>query len=103
MKKYSLPVVGLLTWLMMMPPPKLPPVKDSHGDYKVDLTVPVGHWMTYATYENEPACRGDLKGMPDYFLCVDSARLASLTRPSQATGSGSVPRQSLPPSPYSSK
>jgi hypothetical protein len=101
MKKYSLPVVGLLTWLMMMPPPKLPPVKDSQGNYKVDLTIPVSNWVTYATYENEPACRGDLKGMPDYFLCVDSARLPSLTRPSQA--SGSVPRQALPPSPYSSK
>ena len=101
MKKYSLPVVGLLTWLMMMPPPKMPPVKDSHGYYKVDLTVPVSNWLTYATYENEPACRGDLKGMPDYFLCVDSGRLSSLKRSSRA--SGSVPKQALPPSPYLSK
>jgi hypothetical protein len=86
---------------MMMPPPKMPPVKDSHGNYKVDLTVPVGNWMTYATYQNEPACRGDLKGMAEYFICVDSARLPSLKRTSKA--SSSVPKQALPPSPYSSK
>ena len=86
---------------MMMPPPKMPPVKDSQGNYKVDLTVPVRNWITYATYQNEPACRGDLKGMPDYFMCVDSQRLSSLTRSPRA--SGPVPRQALPPSPYSSK
>jgi hypothetical protein len=86
---------------MMMPPPKMPPVKDSQGNFKVDLTVPVSKWLTYATYQNEPACRGDLKGMQDYFVCVDSERLSSLTRSSRA--SGSVPKQALPPSPYSSK
>ncbi len=102
MKKYSVPFVGLLTWLMMMPPPKMPPVKDSQGNYAVNLTVPVAKWIPYATYANEPACRGDLKGMPEYFVCVDSKRLPSLTHSSGASGS-SVPRQALPASPFSSK
>ncbi|MGA9725516.1 MAG: hypothetical protein WBQ86_23870 [Candidatus Binatus sp.] len=102
MKKHCLPVVGLLTWLLMLPPPKLPPVKDAKGDYQVDLTVPVGKWITYATYRSESACRGDLKSMPDYFACVESERLPSLTRPFEASGSG-VPKQSLPPSPFSSR
>ena len=102
MKKHSLAVVGFLTWLMMMPPPKLPPVKDSQGNYEVDLRVPVAKWITYATYRNEPACRGDLKHMPDYFLCVDSQRLPSLTRAFKTSGS-SMPKQGLPASPFSSR
>ena len=85
---------------MMLPPPKLPPVKDKQGNYAVDLTVPVAKWMTYATYANESACRGDLKGMPDYYMCVESKRLSSLTRRPTAPG---VPKQVLPPSPYSNK
>jgi len=102
MKKHYLPVVGLLTWLMMMPPPKMPPVKDSKGNYKVDLAVPVSKWITYATYRNAPACRGDLKSMPNYFVCVDSRRLSSLTRPFEASSS-TVPKQALPASPFSNK
>lgn len=102
MKKHWLPVVGLLTWLMMMPPPRMPPVKDAKGDYEIDLRVPVGNWLTFATYRNEPACRGDLKKMPDYFMCVESERLPSLTRRSETYGAG-VPKQPLPPSPFSSR
>ena len=102
MKKRCLPVIGLLTWLLMIPPPKMPPVKDANGDYEVDLTVPVANWLTYATYRNEPACRGDLKKMPDYFMCIESDRLPSLTRRSETSGTG-VPRQPLPPSPFSSR
>ncbi len=102
MNKYCLPVAGLLTWLMMLPPPKMPPVKDSHGDYAVDLTVPVGRWLTFATYRNESACRGDLKKMPDYFMCVESERLPSLARPYQASSSA-VPMQTLPASPFSNR
>jgi hypothetical protein len=102
MKKHCIPVVGLLTWLMMLPPPKMPPVKDSHGDYAVDLTVPVANWLKYATYQNESACRGDLKKMPDYFMCVESERLSSLTRSYKTSGSA-IPMQALPASPFSSK
>jgi len=87
---------------MMMPPPKMPPVKDSKGNYKVDLTVPVSNWIKYATYRNEPACRGDLKSMPDYFVCVDEQRLSSLSRTPVVSGSA-VPKQALPASPFSSK
>src|SRR5215469_2467321 len=97
MKKHYLFVVGILTWLMMMPPPKMPPVKDSQGNYEVDLRVPVSKWITYATYRNEPACRADLKHMPEYFLCVDSQRLPSLARAFMTSGS-KVPKQTLPDS-----
>ena len=71
---------------MVMPRPKMHLVKDSQGNFEVDLTVPASKWLTYATYQNEPACRGDLKGMPNYFVCVDSGRLSSLTRPFEVSG-----------------
>ena len=87
---------------MMMPPPKMPPVKDSQGYYKVDLTVPVSKWMTFATYRNELACVGDLRSMPGYFRCVDSRKLSSLSRTAAVSGSA-VPKQALPASPFGSK
>jgi len=94
MRKYSIAAIGLFTWLMMMPPPKMPPVKGADGYYEVDLTVPVSKWLTYATYRNEEACRGDLKGMASYFVCID-ARSSSLLKVPSAHNSVN-PRTSFP-------
>jgi hypothetical protein len=94
MRKRCLPTIGLVTWLMMMPPPKMPPVKDAHGYFEVDLTVPIRKWLTYATYRNEAACRGDLRRMPSYFVCVD-ALSSSLSKVPSAHSSAN-PRTSFP-------
>jgi hypothetical protein len=85
MRKYCLPVLGLLTWLMMMPPPKMPLVKDAHGDYEVNTGAPMAKWLVYATYRNEAACRGDLKDLPGYFKCVDSGAGADTPSAKKAT------------------
>jgi len=71
MNKCSIAAVLALTWLMIMPPPKMPPVKSADGSYEVDLTKPITRWILFATYRNEAACRGDLKEKPSYFLCID--------------------------------
>ena len=94
MRKYCIPTIGILTWLMMMPPPKMPPVKDAHGYFEVDLTVPISKWLTFATYRNEAACRGDLKGKPNYFVCIDS-QSSSLSKVPTTRGSAD-PRTSFP-------
>lgn len=73
--KHLAAVAAVVTmgWLMMMPPPKMPPRKDAHGNFEVNLSVPVTRWLVFATYRNEAACRADLAGKPSYFMCVDSA------------------------------
>jgi hypothetical protein len=92
MNKYCLPVVGVLTWLMMMPPPKMPPVKNHAGGYEVNLAEPLTNWLTFATYENEAACRGDLKKMLSYFKCVDQRTLsASAHAPHGSAGTTAPP------------
>ncbi|MGC1342450.1 MAG: hypothetical protein WA854_08995 [Candidatus Binataceae bacterium] len=71
MKKCSIAAMLALTWLMIMPPPKMPPVKDKNGNYEVDVTTPINKWILFATYRNQDACRGDLKSKPNYFICID--------------------------------
>ncbi len=73
MKKCSIAALLALTWLMLMPPPKMPPVKDKNGDYEVNLAMPITKWALFATYRNEAACRGDLKDKPSYFICIDKS------------------------------
>lgn len=60
-----------ITWLMIMPPPRMPPVKNKDGSYQVDLTTPINRWIVFATYRNQAACRGDLQSKPHYFVCID--------------------------------
>jgi len=79
----ALAASAALTWLLMMPPPKMPPTRDTHGNFEVNMTVPVTRWLVYGTYRNEAACRGDLKAKPSYFMCVDQSSLPS--RSSAAT------------------
>ncbi|HUY28394.1 MAG TPA: hypothetical protein VMV27_13350 [Candidatus Binataceae bacterium] len=81
MKKCSIAAVFALTWLMMMPPPKMPPVKGKDGNYEVNLTVPVARWIVFATYRNQTACRGDLKQKPSYFVCVEQRKFAAIPAP----------------------
>jgi hypothetical protein len=77
MKKLCLPALGLLTWVMLVPPPRFPLVKDPKGNYAVDVKAPIGNWLVFRTYRNPAACRGDLKDMPRYFVCADRDRLVS--------------------------
>jgi hypothetical protein len=90
MKKYCLPVVVVLSWLMMMPPPKMPPVKNPAGNYEVNPAAPVINWMTFATYRNEAACRGDLKKMPSYFKCVNQQTLSAKAHAPQGSVAGTA-------------
>ncbi|HVA80753.1 MAG TPA: hypothetical protein VNF29_07495 [Candidatus Binataceae bacterium] len=98
MKKCSIAAVFALTSLMMMAPPKMPPVKGKNGNYEVNLTLPVTRWIVFATYRNETACRGDLKQKPNYFVCIDQQRLTAISAAGMAprmpasTPGGSDPR-----------
>jgi len=71
MRKCPIAAMLALTWLMIMPPPKMPPAKDRNGNYEVDLAIPITKWIVIATYRNPAACRGDLKSKPHYFICID--------------------------------
>ena len=75
---------------MMMPPPKMPPVKDHTGNYEVNLAKPVTSWLTFATYENETACRGDLKKKPSYFKCVDQQTLTKSAHAPHGSAAGTT-------------
>ncbi|MFZ1887125.1 MAG: hypothetical protein WAU33_03785 [Candidatus Binataceae bacterium] len=70
-RKCSIAAMLAMTWLMIMPPPKMPLVKDKSGSYEVDLTTPINKWILFASYRNQAACRGDLKSKPHYFICID--------------------------------
>jgi hypothetical protein len=94
MKKCSITAVFALTWLMMMPPPKMPPVKDKSGNYEVNLSLPVSRWVVFSTYRNEAACRGDLKAMPSYFVCIDKNSPALKAASPRTTAPAAAPAPS---------
>lgn len=89
---------------MIMPPPKMPPVKSPDGTYEVDLTKPITRWILFATYRNEAACRGDLKDKPSYFVCIDrnnpafrAAAIAAAQQPAAPAPAAQPPKAAPKP------
>jgi hypothetical protein len=86
----------LISWLMMLPPPIFPPVKDASGNYEMNTTAPLSEWLTFQTLPTLDACKAKLKKAPSFYRCISSddpalkksGAPASAAAPSVSTVSG---------------
>jgi len=78
--------IVLMGWLLMLPPPVYPPVKDASGDYEVNSKAPLYQWLTLKTLASKSDCKAQLKTMPPFYRCVASTdpRLKRPVRPKSA-------------------
>ncbi|HYB89434.1 MAG TPA: hypothetical protein VEC38_00165 [Candidatus Binataceae bacterium] len=111
MKRCWLSAFGVFVWLLLLPPPKMPPQKNPDGTYQVDQSIPLKNWMVYGKYDSKKACLEERKSKPSYFNCVrstdshlkgGSALTAAATTPAPAK-EASAPAQKPAPSPAPTK
>ena len=78
--------IVLIAWLLMLPPPVFPPVKDASGDYEVNSKAPVSQWLTLKTLATKSECKAQLKTMPSFYRCFASndPTLKRVARPKSA-------------------
>jgi hypothetical protein len=96
MKKCSVSAVALLAWLLMFPPPKMPPVKAPDGSYEVNSALPISSWLVLHRYTSEAACKRELKQMPKYYRCVSSDNPALKRTAATAPKAAPAPSRSAP-------
>jgi hypothetical protein len=72
MRKCYPAALVLISWLLMLPPPIYPPVKDASGNYKMNTSVPLSQWLTFKTFASQEACEAKLKKAPSFYKCVSS-------------------------------
>jgi hypothetical protein len=72
MRKCHVTSLVLISWLLMMPPPVFPPVKDASGDYKMNTTAPMSQWLKFKTLKSEKTCKAQLKKVQPFYKCVSS-------------------------------
>jgi len=111
MKRCWLSAVTVLVWLLLLPPPKMPPAKNPDGTFQVDLKVPLKNWLVFGKYDTKKACLAERKSKPSYFDCVQSsdprlkggfAATAPAGKPGTST-EGSAPAKKPVPSPAPTK
>jgi hypothetical protein len=96
MRKYFAMAIVLISWYLMLPPPKFPPVKESYGGYAVNAKAPLSQWLTLKTLGSESDCKALLKTKAPYYRCVasDDPALKHASRPKSApstsTAAGAV-------------
>jgi hypothetical protein len=86
MRKCYATSLVLISWLLLMPPPVYPPVKDASGDYKMNTTAPMSQWLKFKTLKSEQACQAQLKKVQPFYKCLASDD-ASLKTHAPAPGS----------------
>jgi len=64
--------MALMAWYLMLPPPVMPPVKDTSGGYKVNSAAPMSQWIKFKTLKSEDACKAQLKKVQPFYKCVQS-------------------------------
>jgi hypothetical protein len=90
MRKCYTAAIVLISWLLMLPPPIFPPVKDSSGHYKMNNTAPLSQWLTFKTLPSEEACKAQLKKVQPFYRCISSDDPALKKKDAAATGAPSV-------------
>ena len=90
MRKCFATSLVLISWFLMLPPPIMPPVKDTSGDYKVNTTAPMSQWLKFKTLKSEDACKAQLKKVQPYYKCVSSDDPALKKHTPAAAGAPSI-------------
>jgi hypothetical protein len=90
MRKCYLATLALISWLVMLPPPVFPPVKDANGAFKMNSKAPLSQWLKFKTYDSEQACDAELKQLQPFYKCVRSDDPALRKTPAAAAGAPSV-------------
>ena len=90
MRKCYPAALVLISWLLMLPPPIFPPVKDASGNYKMNTTVPLSQWLTFKTFASEEACKAKLKQAPSFYRCISSDDPALKKKAAAAAGAPST-------------
>jgi len=94
MRKCYATALVLISWYLMLPPPVMPPVKDTSGNYQVNSAAPMSQWLKFKTFESEHGCKAQLKKMQPYYKCVKSddpaLKAHAAAGPSTSTLSGAA-------------
>ena len=90
MRKCYPAALVLISWLLMLPPPIFPPVKDASGNYKMNSAMPLSQWLTFQKFQSEEACKAKLKGAPSFYRCISSDDPALKKKAATAAGAPST-------------